>query len=151
MIKTMKKSDQGGTIMKNLFLFPFRLAGALIKVSAVILALSLMVVLLMPALSAGNGRECETCPQLLEQINVLEQECAELRQTVNSEFYLRRRIDLQLFPGLGLTWLRIRTFDFWNCVGYSQYEAYPEGTAEVIWSSGLFECSLTTLERCYTQ
>ena len=129
--------------MKNLFLFPIRLAGFAVKCVALLAALNLVVAPLLPELS----RECESCIQLQEQCAALETECDRLRAELDAEFSMLRRVDLQLLPGLGLEWLTIHGFSFWGDVGHSHFEAFPEGTSETIWVSHLMACSLTTIER----
>lgn len=130
--------------MMNIFLFPFRLALRACKVTALILALVLMIVLLVPGVTGLNSRECETCLQWQEQYTALERDYQELLEALNAQYSMLRRIDLQFF---GQEWLTLRCFSFWGDVGYRHYEAFPEGTSEVIWTSSLLECSLTTLER----
>lgn len=131
--------------MKRLILFPIRLAGFVVKGAAWLAALALVVVLLR-----AGGMEPEPCTECL----ALESECQTLREeldriseALDSEYLLRRRIDLRLLPGLGLDWLSIRTVSFWDDVSLRHFERCPEGASEIIWYSALVECSLTTLER----
>lgn len=129
--------------MKNLFLFPIRLAGFAVKCVALLAALNLVVAPLLPELS----RECESCIQLQERCTVLEAECDRLREELDAEFSMLRRVDLQLLPALEQEWMTIRCFSFWSDVSHSHFEAFPEDASETIWVSHLLSCSLTTLER----
>lgn len=133
--------------MKNLFLFPIRLAGFAVKCVALVAALNLVLAPLMPGQTALWQRECESCAQWQQRCAVLEEDCARLQEALDAEYSLLRRVDLQLLPGLGMEWLSIRGFSFWGDVSRSHYEAYPEGASETIWVSGLMACSLTTIER----
>jgi len=137
--------------MKNLFLFPFRLAGTIVKVIALFAALILVVVLLMPGLNPGESEPCTGCQELQEQNAALQEEVAHLQEALSSEYLLLRRIDLRFLPQLGQDWLRIRGFAFWDEVSARHFEQCPEGTRETIWSSTLFECALTTIERSCNQ
>lgn len=133
--------------MRNLFLFPFRLAGTVVKVTALLAALILVVVLLVPGLDLGGQEPCTECQQWQAQNAALREEVAQLQEALSSEYQLLRRIDLQFLPELGWDWLRIRGFSFWDDVSVRHFEQCPEGTRETIWSSTLFECALTTIER----
>lgn len=130
--------------MMNVILFPFRIALKACKAAALVLALIMVIGLLVPKMTAASQQACDSCSALQIRCAELQEECETLRQVLNSEYRLLRRIDLRFF---GQEWLTLRTVEFWNSVGYSQYEAFPEGTSEQIWSSGILEMSFTTLER----
>lgn len=133
--------------MKNLFLFPIRLAGFAVKGAAWLAALALVVVLLAPnrdpAIPAGGPSYAE----LLEENTTLREELDRAHAAMEQEYLLRRRIDLRLLPGLGLEWLRLETIPFWDEVSQRHFERCPEGTSEIIWCGAFVECCFTTLER----
>lgn len=133
--------------MKKVLLFPFELAAFLCKAAVVVIIVSMVFGLLAPKQTAMARQGCENCQAWTEKYAALEEECAQLREALQSEYLLQRRIDLKFFPELGLDWMRIRTVDFWGNVGYSHYEAYPEGAEEVIWSSSFVACSFVTVDR----
>lgn len=133
--------------MKKVLLFPVKAVAFLCKAAAVVLIASMIFGFLLPNRGVVARQGCESCQVWTEKCAALEEECIQLREALKSEYFLQRRIDLQFFPELGLDWLRIRTVDFWGNVGYSHYEAYPEGAEEVIWTSGIIACSFVTVDR----
>ncbi len=131
--------------MKNLFMFPIRLAGFAIKGAAWLAALALVVVLWMPNLS--GGADCTECNLLRAECQTLREELDRASEALDTEYLLRRRIDVQLLPELDLEWLRIETISFWDEVSQRHFERCPEGTSETIWCGAFLECSLTTTEQ----
>ena len=137
----------------KLLLFPFRLALKACKGAALTLALIMMVVLLMPKLGSGISTSSQSCPHeqenliLREENTSLREENEYLRQIVNCDYQLLRRFDVQLLPELGWDWMTLRWFEFWDDATFRDYEQYPEGSSEILWTSLLFECSLTTMDR----
>ena len=131
--------------MKKLILFPIRLAGFAVKCAAWLAVLALVVVLLGPGLA--EQEPCTECQVLRTECQTLREELERASEALDTEYLLRRRIDLRLLPGLGLDWLRVETVAFWDDVGLRHFERCPEGTSETVWSGMLLECSLTTLER----
>lgn len=131
--------------MKNLFLFPIRLAGFAVRGAAWLAALALVVVLL--GRTAGGPGACESCTVLEQECQTLREELDRANAALDTEFFLRRRIDLRLLPELGIDWLRLETIPFWDEVSQRHFERCPEGTSETIWCGAWLECSLTTLER----
>ena len=134
--------------MKNLFLLPIRLAGFVLKGAALLAALALVVVLWMPNLS--QEAECPECTQLRAECQTLREELDRASAALDTEYLLRRRIDLQFLPELDLEWLRIETISFWDEVSQRHFERCPEGTSETIWCGAFLECSLTTTEQSWS-
>ena len=136
-------------MLKFLF-FPVRLAVKACKGTAMVLALILMVVLLLPKTGAAFSTSSRTCPHEEENLALREvvasqaEELNQLRQALDTEYELCRRIDLRFF---GQDWLTLRTVSFWDNVGYSHYEASPEDTQETIWTSLILDLVFTTTER----
>lgn len=134
-------------------LFPIRLVIKACKGTALVLALVMMVVLLMPKVSSSLSTSSQPCPYqqenvlLQEQIMSLQEENDQLRSILSSDYQLLRRFEIQILPELDWDWMTLRWFEFWDDATYRDYERYPEGTSEILWTSTLFECSLTTLER----
>ena len=131
--------------MKRLFLFPIRMAGLAIKGAAWLAALALAVVLLRP--HRNPPEPCTECPKLQAQCQTLQQELDEALAAQETEYLLRRRLDLRLLPELGLDWLRFETISFWDEVSLRHFERCPEGTSETIWCGAFLECCLTTTEQ----
>ena len=131
--------------MKNLFMFPIRLAGLAINGAALLVALALVVVLWMPDLSAGA--DCTECTQLQAECQTLREELDRASEALDTEYLLRRRIDVQILPELDLDFLRIETISFWDEGSRRHFERCHEGTSETIWCGAFLECSLTTMEQ----
>lgn len=139
--------------MMKFLLFPIRLAIKACKGTALAVALIMMIALLMPKVASGLSTSSKPCPHqqenllLQEQISTLQQENDQLRNMLNCEYQLLRRFDVQLLPGLGWDWMTLRWFEYWDDATHRDYERYPEGSSEILWTSMLFECALTTVER----
>lgn len=137
----------------KLLLFPIRLVIKACKGTALVLALIMMFVLLMPKVSSSLSTSSQPCPHqqenalLQEQLWSLQEENDQLRSILSCEYQLLRRFEIQLLPELDWDWMTLRWFEFWDDATYRDYEQYPEGACEILWTSTLFECSLTTLER----
>lgn len=132
--------------MMKYLLYPIRLAIKACKGTALVLALIMMVVLLLPK----TGEAYTACPHELENADLRQiiasqdQELAQLRLALDTQYELCRRIDLRFF---GQDWLTLRTVDFWNSVSYSHYASFPEDTQETVWTSAFLELIFTTVER----
>ena len=131
--------------MKRFILFPIRMAGLAIKGAAWLAALALAVVLLLPQRNAPEP--CPECTKLQAQCQTLQQELDEALAAQETEYLLRRRLDLRLLPELDLDWLRFETISFWDEVSLRHFERCPEGTSEIIWCGAFLECCLTTTEQ----